>query len=51
MNFELVPCQIKDCEEAGRYTVSGDGGSVMVCAKHALEMLEMAEQAKRERGE
>jgi hypothetical protein len=41
LNFDLVPCQIKDCEEAGRYKVTGNAGSVYVCATHALEIAEM----------
>lgn len=49
MNFELVPCCIKDCDEAGKYSVSGGGGTIQVCAAHALEIAKLNERAEKER--
>ena len=48
MNFELMPCHIKGCEDAGRYTVKGKEATIYVCAAHALEIAERHEQAKEE---
>ncbi len=48
MNFNLIPCCIVDCDGTGQYQVSGNQGTVRVCAIHALEMAELHKQAKEE---
>lgn len=48
MNYELVPCQIVDCDEAGKYSVSGNtGNTIQVCAVHALEIAELHDRRKK----
>jgi len=44
LNFELVPCVAKDCEEAGKYNVSIGQGTVQLCAFHALKAVSLREQ-------
>ena len=44
MNFELMPCCIKDCDRAGKLGVTGDRGTVYMCATHALEVVELSKK-------
>ena len=48
MNLELVPCFVMNCEEAGRYSVTGSRGTIQLCDAHARAMIELREQAKKE---
>ena len=44
MNYELVPCCIKNCIEAGKFGVTGNHGTVHMCATHALEVMELSKK-------
>ena len=40
MNFDLMPCLVKDCDLAGQYPVISSLGSTFVCNKHRLALIE-----------
>ena len=43
MNFELVPCCIKDCDEPGKLAVEIGYQRLLMCTTHALEVAERAQ--------
>lgn len=48
MNFDLVPCCVKDCEEVAKDQVTVDHRIFYMCHRHAMEFTELYEQAKKE---
>ena len=42
MNHELVPCQIKGCDRAGKYSMAFEGKfPIMLCTTHAQHLAKM----------